>query len=446
MENKAIEPSFEILMNWAAPFSPCLTEEDMTLGDMSIKINGQCFTRNVSTVINSLRETIRVSSYPLALWFIEYWWRILYEPIPSGEQIEMSYNWKNSHNLASANCGYIWPDIKFIPDGQFITIISTPQYDNSRMPFFYLGMDEAAVVDNETFCNAITKFIFSTINRLDEKGDKSTELHSLFAQLENEIKDEDFALYRRIEAILGYDPDQAPDVVIQKMEKALKKFSVDNLAEIASACSTNETSNTIKDIESAISMTTTGIKGKWNSPISDIKINNRLPAWDAGRLIARRLRAALGNTNKKIETRTLCEFFEIPTKELSIRQPSHDRFSISHVTNENLYINFKNESSQFYTVGRRFQLSRLIGSILAKQCEKIFISSDSKTYSQKLQRAFAAEFLAPIDEVKNFVEPNVTNETVKKAATHFSVSPRTIAHSLTNNGVISKFKLNDLSF
>lgn len=445
MEGTMSESSFKISMQWAPPFTPCDTEEEISLGDMTIEANEQILTKNVSSITESLRNSIRVSSYPLALWFTAYWWRLLYEPIPSGEQIEKSYSWKNSHSLASANSGYIWPNISFIPDGQFITVISSQQFSDSKLPLFYLGSKDAIIVDNQVFISAIKDFIKLTIDRLNDFKKNNTNLHTLFMQLNNEMEDEDFALYRRVEALLGYDPDEAPDNVIEKIETALKIFNKRILTELISACSINETASPIADLESAISMSKTGVKGKWTNPLP-IKIKSNMPPWETGRFLAKKLRTAIGNTDKKIETKTLCDFLGITAKEISNSYPAHDRFSVSHFNDDKLYINLKRESSSYYSTGRRFQISRLIGSLLAHTDENIFILSDCKTYSQKLQRAFAAEFLAPIDEVKNFIQKNVTTETIGKAADHFSVSPQTIAHSLTNHEIISKSQLSELVF
>ena len=69
MEGTMSESSFKISMQWAPPFTPCDTEEEISLGDMTIEANEQILTKNVSSITKSLRNSIRVSSYPLALWF-----------------------------------------------------------------------------------------------------------------------------------------------------------------------------------------------------------------------------------------------------------------------------------------------------------------------------------------------------------------------------------------
>ena len=431
-------------MNWLPPFDPCITEEDITLGYMSIKSDEEVLTKNISNITNTSRDDIKVSSYPLAIWICAYWWRLIYEPIPSDENIQKTYSWENAHNLISADSGYIWPSIKFIPDGQTITISSQQQIYNRKYPLFYKGLKDPISINTEVFTSSMKNFISNTIQRLDEHKKNNTDLHIIFDQLQTELNDEDFTLYRKMEAILGYDPDEAPENVIKKIESALKIFNEKSLIEIASACSVNETHTQYADIESAISMARNGIKGKWSSPISEkINIDASMPPWEAGRLLAKEVRKCIGNIDNKIETKTLCDFLGVTTKSINNKEPLHDRFNISYFKSDNLYINLKKENTFYYSIGRRFQLARLIGAIISSISDKIFISSDCKTYNQKLQRAFAAEFLAPINEVKFFIEKELSTKSIRKAAKHFDVSPQTIAHSLVNNGVISKQKLDD---
>lgn len=441
--------SFKIIMDWSKPFSPCESEEEITLGDMSIIADEINLTRNVSTVIDSLRESIRVAAFPAALWFTTYWWRILHEPTPSGEQFNLSYNWKNAHELASANNGYAWPAIRFIPDGKFMTVSSFPQYHSDKEPVYYTGVKEDIIVENTVFREALQSFITTTLNRLDEKEFGDSNLHSLWEQLSNEIADEDFSLYRRIEAILGYDADEAPEKIIEKLEALLRSTNERTLTELSTICSINETETPIKELDSACEMSRSGLKGQWSNIklFPDANWNNGLHPWDAGRLLAKKLRNHIGNSEKEIDNTTLCNFLGILPKQAFEKEPSHDYFSLSHTEDDKLFINFKRESSNYYAIGRRFQLARLISSLLSAQTEdNWFISSSCKTYIQKMQRAFAAEFLAPIDEVKKIIDKNVTSETIEKAASYFLVSPQTIAHSLVNQGIIKKASLLELYF
>ena len=58
-----------------------------------------------------------------------------------------------------------------------------------------------------------------------------------------------------------------------------------------------------------------------------------------------------------------------------------------------------------------------------------------------MQRAFAVEFLSPIESVRERLGDNYSDEKISKVAKHFSVSPMTILHSLVNHGDIPRNNL-----
>ena len=78
-------------------------------------------------------------------------------------------------------------------------------------------------------------------------------------------------------------------------------------------------------------------------------------------------------------------------------------------------------------------------------CDSIVADSDhwhpatvSKSARQKLQRAFAAEFLAPIDDVVEHLGGSFDVDSIQGAAEFFDVSELTIRDSLRNNGRIPR--------
>ena len=60
-------------------------------------------------------------------------------------------------------------------------------------------------------------------------------------------------------------------------------------------------------------------------------------------------------------------------------------------------------------------------------------ATQSYTYRQKAQRAFAAEMLAPIDAVDDFLEDDRSEDRYNDAAEHFNVSQMVISSLLRNN-------------
>ena len=78
------------------------------------------------------------------------------------------------------------------------------------------------------------------------------------------------------------------------------------------------------------------------------------------------------------------------------------------------------------------------------QARRGWPSTDLSTARQKFQRAFAAEFLCPIDELKAFLDDDYSESAIEDAAAHFDVSERTVESPLANNGVLSSVPVPDV--
>jgi Zn-dependent peptidase ImmA (M78 family) len=66
-------------------------------------------------------------------------------------------------------------------------------------------------------------------------------------------------------------------------------------------------------------------------------------------------------------------------------------------------------------------------------------STDAATARQMVRRAFAAEFLMPIRELKQVIGSEFTNEGIENAATVFGVSALAVRSRLANDNLISRF-------
>lgn len=75
--------------------------------------------------------------------------------------------------------------------------------------------------------------------------------------------------------------------------------------------------------------------------------------------------------------------------------------------------------------------------------EKLFLATRSRTFRQKAQRSFAAELLAPFEEVSVLLKGDYSEENREDVAEHFQVSERTIHTLLVNHRRIERDDLED---
>jgi hypothetical protein len=86
-------------------------------------------------------------------------------------------------------------------------------------------------------------------------------------------------------------------------------------------------------------------------------------------------------------------------------------------------------------VNRRFALARLIGDkLLSKKEEGLLPALYSRSHRQKRQRAFAAEFLCPYEEMKERLALDFSDDNQERVATEFAVSSMVVRTQLVKKG------------
>lgn len=440
-----IEPTwFDILKN-----DPSIerNEESFTNCWLKILANETSLTRNIlrntsedPIAQNSeIRDDILVSAYPLAMWICTSWWRLLYEPVSSSSSSHfLPVGWRMSHDLPAAASGYAWPIIRFISDEKNINIYSFNQNEEKTaiQPMTYLGASKK-VVERKVVEKELSRFVSLVVEKLVDYSE-DTELASLWAELQNEKENSEFAFYRIIEAILGFDPDEAPENIMKFFNNISKKFDYSTIYEIASFLNQVERTDQYSSLQNIVGLSKKGITGRLHIPSIKMGQDDTCFPWEYGRKLAHAVRQAIGIApTKKISTDTLCNFLGIARQDFAKESPNDD-FSLCSRNEDKLLINFRKESSMNYKSGRRFHLARLIGACVYDVQAQWFPISSSKTWLQKMQRAFAAEFLSPIESVRERLGTNFTDKQISRTAKYFAVSPRTIVHSLANHGDISE--------
>ncbi|MBK7708429.1 MAG: hypothetical protein IPJ30_22400 [Acidobacteria bacterium] len=113
---------FSINCNWSDIRSD-EAEIGYSMANLQIRLNNENLTENENTWSKTIEDSVLTSAYPLAYWICSSWWRLLYEPLPPSGMIP-STDWRLSHELASANSGFVWPKIIFASDNRVVQIWS----------------------------------------------------------------------------------------------------------------------------------------------------------------------------------------------------------------------------------------------------------------------------------------------------------------------------------
>ena len=421
-------PAMSIELSWLPPFqgSP---EIGRTSATIQIRFGTENATRSWDVWSDSVQDGARVSAYPLAVWLASSWWRLRWEPLPSRvwlaqKQIAGEASWRMSHELPAAGHGFIWPQLCFASDGESIGVIARQSRSLSQEPVHYLSDFELAMPVQD-FEAGIDSFLDLVLRRLDILGE--TDLHVLWREVVAERADRMQSAARKIEARLGYDPDEAPVSLLERLLNLATEVGTDAADEIAPVCAGNDP---IKALQQVINLASEpGIHGQISVPECTPVPNGTVPPWQRARQLATFVRNSSGLGSGPVDDKTLADFLRIPPDHLN-EKPAFSAslgLAVRAGNSGQLKLHFHKRNRP----ARRFEAARFIADYLtAQRSDRWLPITDAATARQKIQRAFAAEFLCPIDSLRSYLGEEFPPEAFEEAAEHFGISEMAVKSHL----------------
>lgn len=421
-------------------------EEQATYGILAIAANDRLLTAGKDTQMQKLFYGPRVSGYPLAEWLAWNWWRIRWE---GGRPVNETgaREWEFAHRMATVGDGYAWPDIAIFCDGPHAHLRSEPTREPGAVLFEYLGSASAERISTGGLEAAMDDFIAGTVARLDDRGVRDTNLHRVWADLQAERADPDLARFRRVEARLGCDPDEVAESVIRRRLADADELGEEALGEVAAAAALSgaATENAMWAADFADAAERYGFD---SAPRDGAALADRegLPRWGeaapwiVGERLARRLREQERLDGQPLDNAQLTAMAGTTADTIS---RGNQRFNGMSFTLDRHDGDARIALRPWRDTGRRFMLARLIGDRLlgasaGRTGERLLPATDTRTYRQKAQRAFAAELLSPIDAVDDFLGGDYSYDNQCEVAERFAVSERAIRTQLLNHGRIAR--------
>jgi hypothetical protein len=434
MEEAPVSDSFEFGCDWASPSSG-LREVAETACALGIRVGSHSLSRADNEFSGSVTDNPPLSAYPLAAWIASSWWRLRWEGGVEPD-IRPPVNWRMAHEMASAGMGFVWPPIRFESEGPSILLTVGGPRSSFFEPLTYLARGTFRV-EAGAFERAIDLLIERVLTRLSERTVEA-RLRYLWKELLDERGDSEASSFRRMEAILGYDPDGAEPTLIEAFLNMRLVAGTSALDEIAHASShaIGEPTTLDRTLEIASSLR---VEGKISLPVSRQKLasrfrETRLPPWEIGSRLANEVRRACGNEKAPVSNRDLGDFFgKLPsTFQTSSDSGSAPPVSLAVLRNAEIGLVFRKSRE----TGKRFEAARLLGDyILNGNSDSWLPGTDSSSFRQKVQRSFAAQFLTPIDSLLERLNGKIDEDSVTEAASFFNVSPFAVQSHLVNNRV-----------
>lgn len=411
------------------------TEERSCFAAVGILANNIWLTEGRDALANRLRQAPLLSAYHLAEWLAFHWWRLRWEPRPRTATME----WRLAHKMSNIGGGYVWPNITIFSDGERTALIARPSKEKPDAPFRYIA-NTAAIMPSSDFESEIDSFMEQVLGRLESEGVKETNLSKLWAEICAERKDSGLSQIRKLEALMGCDPEEVEGSLVSRLISDAKILSISGIEELAADYAHLSghhlpSATELADIANKVGFCTHP-KDRVNLARNAEQQHSQIPAWSIGADTARALREQEKLGAEHISDKLLAQMLAVDQNSLHQHAeppPSDVSFLLEHPGDESRIV-----LRQKWQTGRRFELARLLGEHLMSTGKGFLPATRAYTYRQKAQRSFAAELLSPFGAIMEMLQGDYANENLGDVAERFQVSELTIRTQLVNHGILER--------
>jgi hypothetical protein len=402
---------------------------------MTIQIGKSVATQLADVESGTVRDYLRASAVTLALWIADNWWRLRWESLRDNRR--PSADWRLRHELTSAPGGTIWPPMMIYGSGDFVVVAPAYGANLSQGPVRFLDLSAVHTIPGSVYEAGVDTFFRSVIDACMQAED-GPALIELVRQLALEREDRDVAAWRSLEARLGFDPDEAPDGLIEsltEMEAWLGEAAVEEAATAAPGAKAQEVlAGVVEASEASEIVADLAVADSIAPKLS----HDQVVPWRQGEAAAEAVRKFIAMPKGPIPNETLGELMATSWVKLRDAPATAQHFPyaarrLKGETTEKLALQTK------FSVDRRFELSRVLGDAIWAPNADFGVISRAKTERQKFQRAFAQSLLCPYSDLRNHVDlAEPLDEDIELAATFFNVRPNVVQTLLVNKGVLPR--------
>jgi hypothetical protein len=409
---------------------------------LGIDVDHVGLTRNQDIWAKTVRDNVFVSAYPLAMWFASSWWRLNYEPLPTQQP---GHEWRMAHELGAANHGFVWPRIIFIPDGEAMHVWAGATTTADQSVQYLQSLEVPKQILLHGFQRSVERFVQSVLARLDASKLAGTDLAHLWAILEEDRAHPEAFRRRKLEAELGFDPEECPPNILEAALQWENKVGQAALSELAPAISSSGKSPDLATLGQLASAE--GLVGAPQITAEAIEHLDHGAPWERAVHDARSLRRKLGNVKDPMSSAELHHLLGLTSMAVKKWSLPQGRVPVAVAMPAHGGL-LKFVPRKRNAVGQRFEFARFLGEYLRSSTNdgRWLASTDLGTFRQKYQRAFAAEFLCPLDSLTTFLDGDFSSYAIEEAAAKFEVSEQVVSNLLLNNGFIHNHWASNLPY
>lgn len=417
---------------------------DLTSALLRVEVAGHVATRAENAWSRTLQEAPHLSALPLARWLAHSWWRLRWEPAPAFARPGLG--WRMAHELPAAGEGFIWPRLTLEGDGEGVLARCRPSRSRQREPLRYVSYFDERVPAAD-FERGVDDFIGLVLERLAELGARDGGgLRDLWGEVGAERADPAASQYRTFEALLGHDPDEAPEALVAELVALADRAGGQTAVELAAACAGPHPARGLSAF-AGLAASHDGVAGRPMQdapdllPVAERPSASDLPPppWELGRRVASGTRDMLNlPPDRPLPDDSLAALLGIAPSALQAgSSPAAGAgfgVGVRVAGDEGVRLLFRRRARS----GRRFEAARFVYDALRAAPDQWLFTSDTKTARQRAQRSFAAELLHPIAGLDAFLQGDFSPSATDRAARHYVSGPLTIRSQLANHGRIER--------
>lgn len=361
---------------------------------------------------SGLRRRINVPTYPLAEWIAYGWWALT-SPTPASHK---------GFCLADAGDGFPWPDLR-LQAGPGYVLAALRRADRPVEAIRFLSATELllspADVERE-----LRRFVEDTIQQLDDAGIAKTPLQEEWTAIVS--ADEQVAAFCKTAAALGLDPydlsDSQSDLVLGFGSGITDPVLV---AELAASIQVSEVETAHAWLRDALDhVESVSDAPSLELPFEPLPLGGWERPWRVGYERADRVRELLGVApDERIDVDELVVISGVEAA------APHRIAGLAKALGSGTAVAVPWEATDR---AKRFAGARAIGRRTFDPSRGGMLLTGRDEYAAKVERAFAAELLAPAAGLDHFLGDSTSDEALMLAADEFDVSFRVIEHQLEN--------------
>ncbi len=413
-------------------FSTAWPEGSEDVAEISLRVGDRVISRIADTGKQTVRDYFRASSTGLALWLADNWWRLRWEAIRDFRF--PSVDWRLRHELNSASGGTLWPPVMIFSVGDRIAFAPSVGKNFVDGPQSYFDFKVGMVAADE-YEPELDRLFEAVLGHCAKTVDGKA-LKTLLEQITTERQDPELAAWRRLEACLGFDPDAAPDEVVDALVKLDDVAGEDGVEEAAHA---QPGANSAQSLSLAIEATRESevkvdlslaysLKRDWNLP-------SYASPWQMAEAAAAELRSIIGVPRGLLKHEVFEDVFKARWDDLKSATATARKLPYGARIDGEMKSRVALQTQKPYD--RRFELARQFGDAVWQEGAGFGIVSRSKTDRQKFQRAFAHSLLCPFDDLQRVLDVNdPTPEAMQAAARRFGVHRSVVRNQLVYKGYL----------